>query len=62
MKAKERRTETLAMRIAPDEHKRLRNLAVVVGTGEADLVRRAVNEWCARENYHPVFRAKGATS
>ncbi len=54
-----RRTETLAMRISTQEHKLLRAVASVHGSGEAELVRVAVNEWCEREGHGAVFREKG---
>ncbi len=58
VKAREKRTGTLAMRISEDEHMRLRRMATLFGTGEAALVRHAVNAWCEDNSQTPVFAVK----
>lgn len=44
------------MRLSPDEHKALFDLAIAKGVNSAQLVRVAINHLCDREGRERVFR------
>lgn len=46
------------MRISADEHARLKEAAGEQKVPEAELVRRAVNDWCQQHELRRVFDTK----
>lgn len=56
--SRDKKVGTLAMRISANEHKRLKELAITLGIGEAATIRMIVNEWCSSRGRSTVFTSK----
>lgn len=60
LKASDKRTDLLVLRVSRNEHTRIREIVKSAEiTSEAQLVRSAVNAWAKRNGHEAPFREDG---